>query len=64
MRKKRNTFINVRFTEEEKQEIQELVDSMDINLSDFMRDAIFSHINFLKQNKGNLEKLELIVVKE
>ena len=37
---------------------------MNINLSDLIRESLFSHINFLKQNKGNLEKIEILVLKE
>ena len=60
----KNQYIGARFTEEEKKEIQEFVDSMNTNLSDLIREAIFFHINFIKQNKGNLEKLEIYVIKE
>ena len=64
IKKNRIKYIGARFTAEEKKDIEKIADLTDTSLSALLRDAIFSHINFIKQNKGNLEKIEIIVVKE
>lgn len=55
-------YIGARFTEKEKQYIQKFADQKDLNLSDLLREALFSHISFLKQFK-NHKKIEVYLIK-
>jgi hypothetical protein len=46
---KRTKYIGARFTEREKALIEHFADKRDFTLSELIRQALFSHINFLKQ---------------
>ncbi|KKL59263.1 hypothetical protein LCGC14_2217110 [marine sediment metagenome] len=60
----RTRYIGARFTEKEKENIQEIAKKTNQTISELFREAIFSHINFLRNNHGNLEKIEMWVVKQ
>lgn len=60
----RTKYIGARFTKSEKRDVENMANLMNIRISDLLRDAIFSHINFLKENRGHLEKIKMIIVKE
>ena len=64
IKKNRIKYIGARFTAEEKKDIEKIVDLTDTSLSALLRDAIFSHINFIKESRGDLEKLELLIIRE
>lgn len=64
IKKNRIKFIGARFTAEEKKDIEKIADLTDTSLSDLLRDAIFSHINFIKESRGDIEKLELFIIRE
>lgn len=62
MNKNRNHYIGARFTEDEKNYIEKIAQKYDLNLSDLLREAIFSHIKFLEQfkDKKEIEKAEFL----
>ena len=60
----RARYIGARFTEKEKECIQKIAKKRNQTISDLFREAIFSHIKFLRDNHGNLEKIEMWVVKQ
>jgi len=60
----RTCYIGARFTEREREHIQKIAKKRNQTISELIREAIFSHINFLEDNKGNLEKIEMWVVKQ
>ncbi len=60
----RTRYIGARFTEKEKEGIQKIAKKRNQTISELFREAIFSHINFLKENQGNLEKIEMWVVRQ
>ena len=64
IKKNRIKLIGARFTAEEKKDIEKIADLTDTSLSDLLRDAIFSHINFIKESRGDIEKLELFIIRE
>lgn len=64
VKENRTEYIGARFTKSEKEDIENTGDLLNISNSDLMRDAIFSHINFLKESRGDLKRIEIIVVKE
>ncbi|MFW9973626.1 MAG: hypothetical protein ACFFDF_25825 [Candidatus Odinarchaeota archaeon] len=59
MSEKRDQLIGTRFTRKEKEIIENFVKDHNSNISDFVREAIFSHMNNLSENVGviNLDKL-------
>lgn len=59
MTEKRDQLIGARFTKREKEIIENFAESQNTNLTDFVRESIFSHMNNLTQNVGiiNLDKL-------
>jgi len=59
MTEKREQLIGARFTKREKEIIENFVKSQNTNITDFVREAIFSHMNNLKENVGiiNLDTL-------
>jgi len=59
----RTKYIGARFTESEKTDIKKIADLTDTRLSNLLREAIFSHINFIKENRGDLEKIEILILK-
>jgi len=64
VKENRTEFIGARFTKSEKEDIENTVDLLNMSNSDLVRDALFSHINFLKESRGDLKRIEVIVVKE
>lgn len=63
-KEKRTKYIGARFTKSEKEDIENIADLLNMNKSDLVRDALFSHINFLKESRGDLKRIEIMVVKE
>jgi len=59
----RTRYIGARFTEKEKDYIQEIAKKRNQTISGLIREAIFLHINFLEENQGNIEKIEMLVFK-
>ena len=59
----RNHYIGARFTEKEKETIQDAVKIRNQTISEFIRDAIFTHLNFINKNQGNIERIEILVLK-
>jgi len=59
MTEKRDHLIGARFTKREKEIIESFTESRNTNLTDFIRESVFSHMNNLKENVGiiNLEGL-------
>lgn len=59
MTEKREQLIGARFTRREREIIENFVESQNTNITDFVREAIFSHMNNLKENVGiiNLDKI-------
>lgn len=59
MTEKRDHLIGARFTKREKEIIENFTESRNTNLTDFVREAIFSHMSNLKKNVGiiNLDKI-------
>lgn len=60
----RTCYIGARFTERERDYIQKIAKRRNQTISGLIREAISSHINFLEENKGNLEKIEMLLVKQ
>lgn len=60
----KNKYIGARFTPQEKKEFEKLIKEKDLSLSKFVREALFSHYNFLKKHDGKLEKIKVYVIKE
>ncbi|HDZ18093.1 hypothetical protein LCGC14_1040050 [marine sediment metagenome] len=54
MIEKRDQLIGIRFTKKEGDIIKSLAKNRDITITDFIREAVFSHINNLKENVGNI----------
>ena len=44
-KEKRTKYIGARFTKSEKEDIENIADLLNMNNSDLVRDALFSHIN-------------------
>ena len=62
MAAKKTKYIGARFTEKEKEDIEELVKVLDLNLSEFIRDAIFSHYHSLSKSKT--KKIEILLIEK
>ncbi|TFF63580.1 MAG: hypothetical protein EU521_01110 [Promethearchaeota archaeon] len=60
----RDFYVGARFTEKEKEYIEKIADKRDLTLSELLREAIFSHINFLKQFDKEDGKIELVMISE
>lgn len=54
MNETRDQLIGIRFTKNERALIESLAKNRDLTLTDFIREAVFSHINHLKENVGNI----------
>lgn len=59
----RNHYVGARFTEKEKETIQNAANIRNQTISELIRDAIFTHLNFINKNQGNIEKIEMLVLK-
>jgi len=55
MSEKRDHLIGVRFTKKERQLIKKFVKDRNCTLTEFIRESVFSHINNLSNNVGNLD---------
>jgi len=55
MIEKREKLIGIRFTKKEREVIETLAENRDLTLTDFIREAVFSHINNLTNNVGNID---------
>lgn len=60
----RNHFIGARFNKEEKDYIRNMANERNMSVSDLVREAIFSHLNFLESNKGKIEKMQILLIKQ
>ncbi|MBD3212944.1 MAG: hypothetical protein GF311_10080 [Candidatus Lokiarchaeota archaeon] len=61
MNGKRDQLVGIRFTEEERELIENFADERNLNLSDFIRESIFSHMYNLKnKGKANMDLGEFI----
>ncbi len=63
MQENRNHYIGARFTKKEKETIQNAAKTKNQNISELIRDAIFTHLNFIEKNQGNLERIEMLLIK-
>lgn len=61
MNEKRDHLIGVRFTKKERQIIKKFVQDRNCTITEFIRESVFSHINNLSNNVGNLEVDEFAV---
>lgn len=62
MNERRNQLIGARFTRKEKNFIENYIKSRNISLTEFLREAVFSHINNLKDNVGNIDVSEFLMI--
>ena len=58
------TTINDWILEKEKDDIKNWAKKRKLTVSDLLREAIFTHLDFLDKNEGNLEKIELILLNQ
>ena len=61
MNEKRDHLIGVRFTKKERHLIKKIAQDRNCTLTEFKRESVFSHINNLLNNVGNLEVDEFAV---
>lgn len=54
MSERKDQLIGARFTEKEKKVIETIAEKRNLTLTKFLREAIFSHINHLMENVGNI----------
>ena len=64
MPENRKYFMGARFTDKERENIKKWAKKRNLTVSDLFREAISTHIDFLENNEGKLEKVELILVPE
>ena len=62
MAAKKTKYIGARFTEKEKEDIENLVEDLDLSLSEFIRDAILSHYHSLYKSKT--KKIEILLIEK
>lgn len=60
MTEKRDQVIGVRFTKKEREIIENFAEFRNNTLTEFIRESVFSHMNNLKDNVGNLNVDEFI----
>ena len=60
MSDKRDKTIGIRFTSKERDLIEELAEKRNCSLTEFIREAVFSHMNHLV-NKGDQIELEVLL---
>lgn len=58
----RSCYIGVRFTQKEKDSILKIANKRKISVSELIREAIFSHLNFLGEHDGNFKKIEMVYI--
>ncbi len=61
MTEKKDQLIGIRFTKEEKQIIENLARTRNSTMTEFIRESVFSHINNLFDNVGNLDVDEFLI---
>lgn len=61
MSEKKDHLIGIRFTKKEWQLIKKIAQIRKCTLSEFIRESVFSHINYLSNNVGNLDVDEFMV---
>lgn len=61
MTEKKDKLIGIRFTKEERQLIENLARERNCTITEFIRESIFSHINNLADNVGNLDVDEFLI---
>ena len=61
MNEKKDKLIGIRFTKEERQLIENLARERNCTMTEFIRESIFSHINNLADNVGNLDVDEFLI---
>ncbi|KKN16397.1 hypothetical protein LCGC14_0976360 [marine sediment metagenome] len=55
MSKNKDQLVGIRFTKEEKQLIETFTQERNCTITEFIRESVFSHINNLTHNVGNLD---------
>ncbi|MBD3211070.1 MAG: ribbon-helix-helix protein, CopG family [Candidatus Lokiarchaeota archaeon] len=60
----RDFYIGARFTGKEKEYIEKIAEKRGISLSELLREALFSHLNFIKQFDNEDGKIELILISD
>ncbi len=60
MTEKRDQVIGVRFTKKERKIIENFAEFRNNTLTEFIRESVFSHMNNLKDNVGNLNVDEFV----
>jgi len=55
-------YIGARFTTKERDYINDFADKYSKTLSTLLREALFSHINFLKQFERKMTKIEVYLI--
>jgi hypothetical protein len=63
MPKNKTAYIGARFEKREKDIIESEAKKRDMNISDFVRQAIFSHIYFLNQFNEERKEDEFLLIK-
>ena len=58
---KKDHLIGIRFTKEERQLIENFARERKCTITEFIRESIFSHINNLAENVGNLDVDEFLI---
>ncbi len=61
MTKKKDHLIGIRFTKEERQLIENFARERNCTITEFIRESIFSHINHLADNVGNLDVDDFLI---
>ena len=61
-------YLGARFTKREQEKIKEFAKNRDLSISDLLREAVFSHMEFLKDivnpNDKFIEKIEVYLIDE
>jgi len=55
MNERKDHLIGARFSKREKRLIENFIKTQNLSLSDFLRQAVFSHMNELNDNVGNID---------
>lgn len=61
MTKKKDQLVGIRFTKEERQLIENFTQERNCTITEFIRESVFSHINNLADNVGNLDVDEFLL---
>ncbi len=63
MPQKKTKYLGARFTEEEEEFIKKFSEERDMTISDLLREAVFSHIDFLKEIDGKYKQFIGYIIK-